>query len=143
VDGVEGVMEQRVGSAAGPLGRFVHRYRFYSYEGFPVGVSHAVPSRHLTVMISLGDPITVLSSQPESFRAFAAGLQTAPSMVADHGAGRGVAIDLRPAGARALLGMPASAIAGQVVDLGQIWGSRAGELAERLATAAGWKARAM
>jgi hypothetical protein len=52
-------MEQRVGSAAGPLGRFVHRYRFYSYEGFPVGVSHAVPSRHLTVTISLGDPITV------------------------------------------------------------------------------------
>jgi AraC-like DNA-binding protein len=141
VDVMERVMEQRVGSAAEQLGRFVHRYRFYSYEGCPVGVSHAVPSRHLTVMISLGDPITVLGSQPESFRAFAAGLQTAPSRVADHGVGRGVAIDLTPAGARALLGMPASVIAGQVVDLDQIWGSRAGELADKLATAAGWNAR--
>jgi AraC-like DNA-binding protein len=134
-------MEQRVGSATGQLGGLVHRYRFYSYEGFPVGVSHAVPSRHLTVMISLGDPITVLGSQPESFRAFAAGLQTAPSKVADHGVGCGVAIDLTPAGARALLGLPASAIAGQIVDLGQLWGLRAGELAERLASAAGWNDR--
>jgi AraC-like DNA-binding protein len=92
VDVVEPVMEQRVGSAAEQLGRFVHRYRSYSYEGFPVGVSHAVPSRHLTVMISLGDPITVLGLQAESFRAFAAGLQTGPSKVADHGVGRGVVV---------------------------------------------------
>jgi hypothetical protein len=67
VDVVEPVMEQRVGSAAERLARFVHRYRFCSYEGFPVGVSHAVPSRQLTVMISLGDPITVLGLQAESF----------------------------------------------------------------------------
>lgn len=134
-------MEQRVGLAAGQLGRFVHRYRFYSYSGFPVGVSHAVPSRHLTVMISLGDPITLCGSQSGSFGSFAAGLQTSPSKVVDHGAGRGVAIDVTPAGARALLGLPASAIAGQVVDLGQLWGSRAGELVERLASADGWNAR--
>jgi AraC-like DNA-binding protein len=141
VNVVEPVMEQRVGLATVPLGRFVHRYRFYSYTGFPVGVSHAVPSRHLTVMISLGDPITVVGSRPESFLAFAAGLQTASAKVVDQGVGCGVAIDLTPAGARALLGLPASVIAGQVVDLGQIWGARAGELGDRLANAAGWNAR--
>lgn len=135
-------MEQRVGWTAGQLRAFVHRYRFYSYAGFPVGVSHAVPSRHVTVMLSLGDAITVEGrSQPESFRAFAAGLQTAAAKVTDRGAGCGVGIDLTPRGARALLGLPASAIAGQVVDLDQIWGPRASELADRLTSVTGWSAR--
>jgi AraC-like DNA-binding protein len=135
-------MEQVVCAPCIQLQPFVHRYRWYSYSGFPVGISHAVPSRHLTVMISLGDPITVMGgSQTESFRSFAAGLQIAPAKVIDHGFGCGVGIDLTPAGARALLGFPASTIAGQVIDLDHVWGVTATELAERLTTGTGWKNR--
>ena len=135
-------MEQLVCAPSVQLQTFVHRYRWYSYAGFPVGISHAVPSRHLTVMISLSDPITIAGgSQPESFRSFAAGLQVAPAKVIDHGFGCGVGIDLTPAGARALLGFPASAIAGEVIELDHVWGARARELAERLTIAADWKGR--
>jgi AraC-like DNA-binding protein len=135
-------MEQLVCAPCFQLQPFVHRYRWYSYTGFPVGISHAVPSRHLTVMISLGDPISVEGrSKPDVFRSFAAGLQIAPAKVIDPGFGCGVGIDLTPAGARALLGFPPSAIAGEVIDLDHVWGVRATELAERLMTGMDWKDR--
>jgi AraC-like DNA-binding protein len=53
----------------------------------------------------------------------------------------GVQLDLTPAGARALLGLPAAGLAATVVGLDQVLGPAAAELADRMAAAAGWPPR--
>jgi AraC-like DNA-binding protein len=53
----------------------------------------------------------------------------------------GIAIGLTPAGVRAVLGLPMRELAGAVVPLDSVLGSRAGELAVRLEAAPGWAAR--
>jgi AraC-like DNA-binding protein len=61
--------------------------------------------------------------------------------IAHDGAMAGVQIDLTPAGARALLGLPAAALTHEVVDLAAVLGRDADELNERLALLSGWPER--
>jgi len=138
-------MEQRVALPAPALMLLVHRYRSFRYEGFAPRVHHALPSRRVTVMVSLDGPITVVgdpgSGSVQRFDAFVGGLRSTPVHVADIGHGSGIAIELEPLGVRALFAMPAAAVARQTVDLADVWGPRAGELAERLSTAGDWCAQ--
>lgn len=138
-------MEQHVARPAPWLRSFVHRYRSFHYQGFTPTTHDALPSRHLTVMVSLADPIVVAGvaggGSDRSHRSFVGGLQTGPVTVADQGCGSGVAIELTPRGARALFQVPAAAIAGQTVDLEVMWGPRADELAARLSAAVDWQTR--
>ena len=105
---------------------------------------HVVPSRHVTVMISLGDPLRVempgLATEC-TFAAVVGGLHAALAKVVHDGHGCGVGVELTPRGVRALLGMPAGVIGSMVVDLHGNWGRWPGELAERLFFASSWRAR--
>jgi len=72
---------------------------------------------------------------------FVGGLQTWPARIQHDGNEHGIAIELTPLGAGAVLGVPAGELAGQVVELGDLLGARSRELTERLLNADGWSAR--
>jgi AraC-like DNA-binding protein len=141
---VGGESEQLVSIPSPVLQPFVRRYTWHRYQGVAPGVHHVVPSRHVTVMVSLGDPLRVEMPGLAAECVFAAvvgGLHTALAKVAHDGHGCGVGVELTPRGVRALLGMPAGVIGSTVVDLHGSWGRWPGELAERLFFASSWRAR--
>jgi AraC-like DNA-binding protein len=55
--------------------------------------------------------------------------------------GSGVTVGLTPAGVSRLLGVPMRELTGQIARLSDVVGPRAAELAEKLASTAGWAAR--
>ena len=66
-----------------------------------------------------------------------AGLRSSPVDIVHDGTQRGVEVALTPRGARALLGLPAAALADGVWTLEEVVGRRAHELTDRLASAPG------
>lgn len=124
---------------------FVHRYTWHAFAGFEPGEHLGFPSRHVIVMVSFDDPfqITRLPSgqAPGCWQAFAGGLHASPATVAHEGHGRGLGLDITPLGARALLGLPAGALAGSVVDLRELWGSAADRLMDQFDLLTDWGAR--
>jgi AraC-like DNA-binding protein len=136
-------LDAATGRPADHLLPLVHAYRGYRYEGFAPGTHLGLPSHHLTVVISLGDPTRLAAlpdpaQPPAAFPALAGGLHTRPAVIAHDGAQHGVQLELTPAGARSLLGLPAAALGQTVVDLRELLGPTAGELAERMAAAPAW-----
>lgn len=99
------------------------------------GVHRGLPSTELTVVLPLDEPLEVSwFSQASRTRGWSSvsGLHTGPAAIHHSGHQRGVQLGLTPAGARALLGVPASAIAGSLLSLADTTPSLA-ELPERLA----------
>jgi AraC-like DNA-binding protein len=137
-------VDAAVGVPGAPLAGLVGRYLGYRYEGFAPGTHLGLPSRHLTVVVSLGAPTRLTlpdgGGQVE-YVALAGGLDTRPVGITHDGEQFGVQIELTPAGARALLGVPAAALTGAVVSLDELLGPAAHELAERMASATAWPAR--
>jgi AraC-like DNA-binding protein len=126
------------------LRRLVDCYTGMRYEGFAPGAHLGLPSRHLTVAVSIGSPLRVAvpdrSSGPQPFVALAAGLHTRPATVTHDGSQHLVSFELTPLGARCLLGAPAAELAGTVVELDDLLGNEARELIDRLTTATDWQA---
>ncbi len=122
----------------------VDGYGGIRYDGFAPGTHVGLPSRQLTVAISLSGALHVAvpdrSPAPRPFTALAAGLHAGPAMVAHSGSQHLVSLELTPLGARSLLGVPAAELAGTVVELDDLLGGEAQELVDRLAAAAGWRA---
>jgi AraC-like DNA-binding protein len=134
------VHESTTGRPAPPLRSFVDQYIGYRQEGFAPGLHRGLPSRHLTFIVSLADPVDIAgmpdaAQRPASYQAFLGGLHAAPATIRHDGTQVGVSIQLTPLGARALLGVPAGALAWSVVDLEDVIGRPAHELVERLAAA--------
>ena len=102
-----------------------------------------LPSRNITVMISLGAPIEI-AAMPDArrssgrFQAFIGGLHDRPALVRRAGPYHGLHLFLTPLGLEALFGLPASALASTVVDLRDVLGPTVDELLDRLAEANGW-----
>jgi AraC-like DNA-binding protein len=137
------VAEARTAPAAQELDGLVSEYNGTRLEGFAPGFHLGLPSRNLTVVVSLSSPLYVAadSSQAKPFRALAAGLHTRPAVIAYDGSAHSVTVELTPAGARSLLGLPAGDLADAVVHLEEVLGNDAHELAERLAVAPEWRER--
>ncbi|WP_433174682.1 helix-turn-helix domain-containing protein [Actinoallomurus sp. CA-150999] len=128
------------------LAPLVTRWIGYHYAGFEPGTHLGLPSRHLTVVLSLGEPTRTSGPAEEdvaplAFTALAGGLHTRPVTIVHDGDLAGIQLDLTPEGARSLFGLPAGAIGGAVLSLDDLIGPRAGELVERLAEATTWRAR--
>ena len=70
-----------------------------------------------------------------------AGLHDAPALTEHAGEGHGIQAYLTPLGARRLLGMPMGELTREVVELEDLIGPAAHELADRLATAPDWATR--
>jgi AraC-like DNA-binding protein len=131
---------------AAALQSFVDSYVGYRMVGYPAGVHRGTPARHLTLIVSVGADIDVIAQTdaaqaPERYRCVVGGLQAAPALIRHDGYQEGVAIELTPIGARALLGMPAGALWNASLELGDLVGPIGPELWERLQPAAGWAER--
>ena len=140
------VYESVSASPAPELCGLVGRYHGYRYVGSDPGVHYGVPSRYLTLIISLGPPIELQPSPGATteggvFDALLGGLHTTPAIIRDPGHGLGIRVELSPLGARALLGLPAGALGGHVVNLTDVWGQTASELVDRIAGATPWTTR--
>jgi AraC-like DNA-binding protein len=135
-----------IGVPSPPVRPFVRHYAGYRYEGFAPGVHPGLPSRDLTLIVSLGDPIDVgelrdPAAPRERFAALAGGLHVTPAAIHHDGNQHGVQLAVTPLGARALFGMPPSEIATLTLPLDVVLGRLADELVERVHAAPGWSRR--
>ena len=124
----------------------VDRYVGYRLSGFGAGVHRGLPSRHMTLIVSIGPEIDVIgqtdpAQAPDRYRCVVGGLQAAPALIAHDGSQEGVAIELTPLGSRALLGMPARALWNTSLELEDVVGRAGSELWERLQSAEAWPDR--
>jgi AraC-like DNA-binding protein len=97
-----------------------------------------LPGARIVLVISFGPTLDV---DGRRFGSFVAGLHDSPALTEHAGEGHGVQAYLTPLGARRLLGMPMGELTRDVVELEDLIGARAHELAERLASAPHWAAR--
>jgi AraC-like DNA-binding protein len=138
--------DQAQAPPAPPLAPYVRRYTGYRYRGLPAGRHLGLPSLDLTLVLGLDGPTTLLAlpdpAQPAGeFVALAGGLHTRPAVIGFEGAMEGMQLSLTPAGARALLGVPAAELAETVTSLDALLGRRADELLERLHACRDWPGR--
>jgi AraC-like DNA-binding protein len=142
---VDPVVDVAARRPAPPLAPFIGRYVGYRLDGFTPGVHRGLPSRHLTFIVSLDEPIELLRAPapdrgPASLQAFVGGLHTRAALVRAPARQCGVGIELTPFGARALFGLPAAELTREVVELADLLGA-GGELPDRLRAAPGWAER--
>ena len=101
-------------------------------------VRDELPGGRVVLVVSFGPRMDI---DGQRFTSFAAGLHDAPAHTAHDGFGHGIQAYLTPLGARRFFGMPMGELANRVVELEDLIGRQAGELAERLAGAGDWAAR--
>ena len=142
--------EQRIEMAAArPRARLhplVTGYTGYRIEGAQPGLHRGLPSRHLTLIVTLDGTVDVAAmpdttQPPASFTALVGGLHATPALINHDGRQHGVQVHLTPLGARILLGLPAGELASTIIDLTTLLGPLAGEVTERLRTALTWTDR--
>jgi AraC-like DNA-binding protein len=143
---VEPLVEVVARAPAPALSAFVARYVGYRLEGAPPRVHRGLPSRHLTFIVSLAEPIDILrmpaaKQSPAALQAFVGGLHTSAARIRTASVQHGISVDLRPFGARALLGLPAAELTATVVALDDLLGPAGRELPERLQACASWPER--
>jgi AraC-like DNA-binding protein len=123
----------------------VDAYHGYHYRLQQPGVHHGLPSTSLTLVIAFDQPIDVGWFGDPASRglhwALGSGMSTRPAGIHHGGTQHGIQLDLTPAGARALLGVPAAALAGEIMPLEAVLGAHGSRLYDVLATASGWPAR--
>jgi len=123
---------------------FVDSYVDFDMAGWPPGRHRGMPNATLALAVSIGTPLTVRRAGHADVVAAATvgGLRSGPVGIVHDGTQRGVQLALTPRGARALLGLPAAALAHGVWALDEVVGRRAHELTDRLASAPGPAGRA-
>jgi AraC-like DNA-binding protein len=135
---------------APPVPRALHPYVearvAYDVDFGAPGVHRGLPGTSLTFVLPLDDPLEVSwGGRPRSRHSAwssLAGLHAAPAAIHHDGAQRGIQLALTVAGARAVLGVPAAALAGELTDLDEATVPRQlRELPDRLHDAANWDQR--
>ncbi|WP_206516085.1 helix-turn-helix domain-containing protein [Nocardioides pantholopis] len=104
-----------------PLAPYVTSVVAYDVRSGAPGTHRGLPSGSLTLVLPVGDPLDVGWSGAPQSRArhwsTLAGLSSRAAQIHHGGTQVGVQLALSPAGARALLGVPAAALAGEIVEL--------------------------
>lgn len=115
----------------------------YAYDGDPPTLHRGLPSRHLTLVITLDEPLGVAwpGSPVEKFDALVGGLHSTAVHVGATPSRAGVQLSLTPAAARVLLGLPPVELASTVVGLDDVLGRPARALIDQLREAPSWDAR--
>ncbi|MDT0274451.1 AraC family transcriptional regulator [Blastococcus goldschmidtiae] len=118
----------------------------YRHEGLPPGQHLGLPSPFLTVIVALDEPLEMAAhpdpaQSPGRYDGLVGGLHTRPARIAHPGRQSGIQLSLTPAGARALLGCPAAALASLDAPLDDVLGPVGAEVIERVRSAEGWAAR--
>ncbi|MEV0157852.1 helix-turn-helix domain-containing protein [Micromonospora sp. NPDC050686] len=126
------------------LAPFVVTLDPYDLGPGPVAVHRGLPSGTVSITIPEEDTFEIAwarrPSSRQKRRAAVAGLHMDPVELKQEGCTRGVYVTLSPLGASTLLGLPASALAGQVADLADVVPAMA-DLPERLMDCRSWPRR--
>jgi AraC-like DNA-binding protein len=125
---------------------YVTSYVGFEVRGFPPGIHLGTPSRALTVIVSLSEPLNVMdldgATRPSSqFEAVAGGLTSRSVAIQHDGNQHGMRLSLTPLGARAIFGMPSAALAHHLVHLDDVLGRLGAELVDRMRGAETWPER--
>jgi AraC-like DNA-binding protein len=97
-----------------------------------------LPGGRIVMVISFGPSMDVDGAR---FTSFVAGMHESPAVTEHAGESHGLEVYFTPLGARRFFGMPMGELAHRVVELEDLIGREAGELAERLYETPGWPAR--
>ncbi len=127
------------------LAAYVTSFVAYDVDLGAAGVHRGLPGTTLTVVLPVGEPLDVGWGDGRSREArwsAVSGLHAAPASIHHDGRQRGLQLGLSTAGARALLGVPASELAGELLELADVAPDLA-ELPERLAGASLGESRAL
>lgn len=112
----------------------------------PAPFHRGLPSPHLTLVVTIDRPL-VLAAHPDprqapgGYDALVGGLHTRPALISQRGPQAGVQLSLTPMGARALLGLPAGALASLDCALPEVLGGAGAELTARFREASNWAGR--
>jgi AraC-like DNA-binding protein len=125
---------------------FIAAYSGFRYAGVEPMRHRGLPSPFLTLIFTLDEPLFLAAHadplQPAgSYQTLVGGLHSAPALIVHDGWQSGVQLMLSPLGARALLGMPAGALAGIDVDGDLVLGPLASEIQDKLRSASDWPSR--
>lgn len=141
-----GAVEMVLGRPSAALSPYVDRYVGYRQGALMSGTHQGLPSRSLTLIISLADPVTVLSmpdqtDPPQTFPGLISGLHAGPVTIAADRVQYGIHVELTPWAAGALLGHPAGVLASGIYDIQDVLGARGSELLGRVREASDWASR--
>jgi hypothetical protein len=109
------------------------------------GVHRGLPSTTLTFVLPVGEPLDVgWRDRPETRErrwSTVSGLHAHPAEIHHDGHQAGVQLALTPSGARALLGLPAAALAGELLELDEVtpWLRDLPARLDETPPAAGWR----
>lgn len=116
-------------------------------ERSAVGLSRReMPGPRVVVIFETGAPLTLHDPADEQRTqrfagGFVAGLDDRSTLTSHGGSQAGIQLDLRPAGARHLFGLPLSELAGQVLPLTELLPREQRGLCQQLAETRGWQPR--
>jgi len=141
-----GAVEMVLGRPSAALSPYVDRYVGYRQDRLTCGTHQGLPSRSMTLVVSLAEPIRMLSlpdptAPPQAFTGLISGLHAGPVTIAADRFQFGLHIELTPWAAGALLGHPAGVLAGGVYDVADVLGRCGTELVERVREAPDWASR--
>jgi AraC-like DNA-binding protein len=131
--------------APAPALRGLVSYHGYDLRGHLPGRHRGLPSPYLTFVVTFGPALEL--ERPDGgrdrFAACVGGLHDTPERIVHDGRQSGVHLTVHPLAARALLGVPAAALADVTVPVDDVLGAAGRELAARVADTedAGWEAR--
>ena len=133
-------------SPAPALAGLIDQYHGYRLYGFEPGIHRGLPSRNVTFIVSVGNPIDVTaqpdpSQSPGSYRCVLSGLQATPALITHDGNQEGVGIELTPVGFHALFARPARELWNVTVELDDMVARIGSELWERLQVEPTWAGR--
>ncbi|UOX85281.1 AraC family transcriptional regulator [Amycolatopsis sp. FBCC-B4732] len=113
----------------------VTRYVGYRQDEVTLPVHRGLPSRHVTLVISLAGPVRMAG---HSLRALIGGLHTNAVLIRQDRVQEGLQLELDPLGVRTLFGVTAAELSGEVADLA---GFGLGSLPDRLRELPTWPQR--
>jgi AraC-like DNA-binding protein len=120
----------------------------YAADGIELSIHRGLPSPHLTVVITLDEPVITGWSIEEASGPQAtcvdvvtAGLHTAPAYIRQPPAQSGIQLALYPSAARTILGLPAAELCQATYEGSDVVGPEISRLRDRLIETSDWTAR--
>ncbi len=109
---------------SGALAPYVAALAAYDVDLGRPGIHRGLPSTTLTFVLAADEPLDIGWQGTPDSRASrwstVSGLHAHPAEIHHHGHQRGIQLGLTTRGARALLGVPAAALAGQLVEVAEV-----------------------
>ncbi len=120
----------------------VSRYIGYEQNDVALSVHRGLPSRHVTLIISLQGPVRMAGQAgPASMHGLLGGLRTDPVLISQDRTQCGIHLELHPFGVRTLFGFNAAELSGRIVGLDDLGWPALAELPDRLASTLTWSER--